>query len=98
MSGFDSVPPKGGGLALLTNRDPSARPGLTAVSRVLLLLPILLLFVLLACAVCPAQTPVLLISIDGLRPDYILEADAHGLRVPNLRRLAAEGAYATGVK
>ena len=41
--------------------------------------------------------PVVLISIDGLKPDYVLEADKHGLKIPNLRRLLAEGAHATGV-
>ena len=42
--------------------------------------------------------PVVLISIDGLKPDYVLDADKHGLKAPNLRRLLAEGAHATGVK
>lgn len=42
--------------------------------------------------------PVVLISIDGLKPDYVLEADKHNLKVPNLRRLVAEGVHATGVK
>lgn len=41
--------------------------------------------------------PVLLISIDGLRPGDVLEAEARGLRVSNLRRFVNEGAYATGV-
>jgi predicted AlkP superfamily pyrophosphatase or phosphodiesterase len=41
--------------------------------------------------------PVVLISIDGLKPDYVLDADKHGLKIPNLRRLVAEGAHATGV-
>lgn len=41
--------------------------------------------------------PVLLISIDGLRPGDVLEAEKRGLKVPNLRRFLAEGAYATGV-
>ena len=41
--------------------------------------------------------PVLLVSIDGLRPDYVLEADAHALKVPNLRRMMAEGSYSSGV-
>ena len=50
-----------------------------------------------------AQAPntgraLLLISIDGLRPDYVLEADKHGLKVPNLRSIAREGTYATGVR
>jgi predicted AlkP superfamily pyrophosphatase or phosphodiesterase len=41
--------------------------------------------------------PIVLISIDGLKPDYVLDADKHGLKIPNLRRLAAEGAHASGV-
>jgi predicted AlkP superfamily pyrophosphatase or phosphodiesterase len=44
-----------------------------------------------------ARVPIVLLSIDGLKPDYVLEADRHGLKVPNLRRLIADGAYATGV-
>jgi len=43
------------------------------------------------------SVPVILISIDGLKPDYVLEADKHGLKIPNLRRLVKEGASATGV-
>ena len=45
----------------------------------------------------PAAVPVVLISIDGLKPDYVFEADKHGLKIPNLRRLLAEGAHASGV-
>jgi predicted AlkP superfamily pyrophosphatase or phosphodiesterase len=46
-----------------------------------------------------AQPPLLvMISIDGLRPDYITAADAHGAKVPNLRRFLKEGAYAEGVQ
>src|SRR5262245_58420007 len=41
--------------------------------------------------------PVILISIDGLKPDYVLEADKHKLKIPNLRRLVKEGSYATNV-
>jgi predicted AlkP superfamily pyrophosphatase or phosphodiesterase len=44
------------------------------------------------------SVPVVLISIDGLKPDYILEANKHNLKIPNLRRLALEGTYATSVK
>lgn len=40
---------------------------------------------------------VLLISIDGLRPDYVLQAEKHGLKIPHLRRLVAEGTYAETV-
>ena len=45
----------------------------------------------------PARVPVIVISIDGLMPDYVLEADKRGLKIPNLRRLLREGAFATGV-
>jgi predicted AlkP superfamily pyrophosphatase or phosphodiesterase len=38
-----------------------------------------------------------MISIDGLRPDYVTAADAHGAKVPNLRRFLREGTYAEGV-
>jgi predicted AlkP superfamily pyrophosphatase or phosphodiesterase len=37
------------------------------------------------------------ISVDGLRPDYITKADQHGAKVPNLRRFLTEGTYADGV-
>jgi predicted AlkP superfamily pyrophosphatase or phosphodiesterase len=44
-------------------------------------------------------TPLLvMISIDGLRPDYITAADQHGAKVPNLRRFLKEGTYAQGVQ
>lgn len=43
------------------------------------------------------RVPVVMISIDGLKPDYVLEADKHGLKIPHLRRLVKEGAFATGV-
>ena len=47
----------------------------------------------------PVQTPLLLmISIDGLRPDYVTAADAHGAKVPNLRRFLTEGTFADGVQ
>jgi hypothetical protein len=49
----------------------------------------LILGVLLAAGVLRAQEingPLLvMISIDGLRPDYVTAADAHGAKVPNLR-------------
>jgi len=33
-----------------------------------------------------------------MRPDYVLKADEHGLKIPHLRRLLKEGAHATGVR
>jgi predicted AlkP superfamily pyrophosphatase or phosphodiesterase len=44
------------------------------------------------------RPPVILISIDGLKPEYVLDAGAHGLKIPNLRRFVREGAYSTGVR
>ncbi len=41
--------------------------------------------------------PVVMISIDGMKPEYVLEAQKRGLKIPFLRRLAAEGSYAEGV-
>ena len=41
--------------------------------------------------------PVLLISIDGLRPGDVIEAKQRGLDLPNLSRFLAEGSYASGV-
>ncbi len=45
-----------------------------------------------------AGVPVVLLSIDGLKPDYVFEADRRGVKLPNLRRLVADGASATGVR
>src|SRR5690242_6588558 len=56
----------------------------------------LLLFLL--ATVARSQSPLLLISIDGMRPDYVIKADEHGLKIPHLRRLSAEGAHAAGVR
>src|SRR5947209_5886591 len=41
---------------------------------------------------------VVLISIEGLRSDYIVNPDAYKLRIPNLRAWKAGGAYAQGVE
>ncbi len=40
---------------------------------------------------------VLMVSIDGLKPEYVTQADQRHLRIPTLRRLMAEGAYAEGM-
>jgi len=55
---------------------------------------------LLAClfAAGPSRAgSVLMISVDGLRPGDIIEAQQRGLKVPVLRGLMENGAYATGV-
>src|SRR5882762_7037365 len=47
----------------------------------------------------PDKTPVLvLVSVDGMKPEYITHADEHGAKVPNLRRMMKEGTYAEGVQ
>ena len=40
----------------------------------------------------------MLISIDGLKPEAVLDAADHGLKVPNLRAFLTDGAYATRVR
>lgn len=42
--------------------------------------------------------PLLVVSIDGMRPEYVLQADEHGLKIPHLRRILKEGAHASGVR
>src|ERR1700722_12052619 len=54
-------------------------------------------FAVLACAIAAHAAPVLMISIDGLKPEYITQADAHGMKIPYLRTLIANGTYAEGV-
>ncbi|HXI47252.1 MAG TPA: ectonucleotide pyrophosphatase/phosphodiesterase [Steroidobacteraceae bacterium] len=73
------------------------RPGsLSAPWRALLALPLFSLWVIAAGNPSRAA-PVLMISVDGLKPEYVLEADAHGLKIPFLRGMLRDGAYARGV-
>ena len=54
----------------------------------------------LVCLLLPAgawAAPVLMISIDGMRPDYVTQADRYGLKIPTLRRFLALGSFAEGV-
>jgi predicted AlkP superfamily pyrophosphatase or phosphodiesterase len=39
----------------------------------------------------------MMISIDGMKPEAVTAADAHGLRIPYLRSLMRDGTYAEGV-
>lgn len=45
-----------------------------------------------------AGTPVLLISIDGLRPADVLDAQKRGLHLPNLQAFLKQGSYAHDVR
>ncbi|MEI9997299.1 MAG: ectonucleotide pyrophosphatase/phosphodiesterase [Rhizomicrobium sp.] len=53
---------------------------------------------LLAPTAPAAAQPVLMISIDGLRPGDVTDADKRGLKLPNLRAVMAGGAWASGVR
>jgi predicted AlkP superfamily pyrophosphatase or phosphodiesterase len=71
---------------------------LSAMAR-RLLLALVVLAVLAASGAAQSSAPLLLIvSVDGLRPDYVTRADALALKIPTLRRLLKDGAYADGVQ
>lgn len=44
------------------------------------------------------KTALILLSIDGMMPSYVLQAKEHGLRIPNLQRIFREGVHATSVR
>jgi predicted AlkP superfamily pyrophosphatase or phosphodiesterase len=52
---------------------------------------------LLAVATPGIAAPVLMISVDGLKPQYVFEAEQRGLHIPYLRSLLTNGTYADGV-
>jgi predicted AlkP superfamily pyrophosphatase or phosphodiesterase len=41
---------------------------------------------------------VILVTVDGLLPETYVKPEAHGLRIPTLRRIAAEGAWSEGAR
>jgi predicted AlkP superfamily pyrophosphatase or phosphodiesterase len=53
---------------------------------------------LLAGATAANAASVLMISVDGLRPGDVLEADKRGIRIPTLQGLVETGTYASGVR
>ena len=65
--------------------------------RRFLALPFAVLAVASFFAAAAQAAPVLMISIDGLKPEYITQADAHGMKLPYLRTLLDKGTYADGV-
>lgn len=46
----------------------------------------------------PDGVPVLMISVDGMKPEYVTEAERRGLKVPFLKSFMTEGTYADGVE
>src|SRR5271165_807197 len=66
--------------------------------RLRLAIPVLAVLLLGRATLGQVNTPLLVIvSVDGLKPEYVTAADAHGAKVPNLRKFLKEGAYAEGV-
>ena len=70
--------------------------------RISITLALVMVSISLGLGVAEAQQngePLLVVvSVDGLRPDSVPEADARGAKVPNLRRFLKEGAFADGVQ
>lgn len=67
-----------------------------SVRRPALCFSLVFIFVFIVASFVHAA-PVLMISIDGLKPEYITQADAHGMKLPYLRSLITNGTYADGV-
>jgi predicted AlkP superfamily pyrophosphatase or phosphodiesterase len=52
-----------------------------------------------AAAAGGADSPlVVLISVDGLKPEAVLDAKNHGLKAPNIRAFMSDGVYASAVR
>ena len=70
--------------------------------HILTLIAAILFFATRIWAQAPAQakTPpaLVIVSVDGMKPEYVTHADEHGAKVPNLRQMMQEGAYAEGVQ
>jgi predicted AlkP superfamily pyrophosphatase or phosphodiesterase len=77
-------------------RRPVCRP-VRRPARCLWILPLVFAVFTVFFALGAHAAPVLMISIDGLKPEYITQADAHGMKLPYLRTLLAKGTYADGV-
>jgi predicted AlkP superfamily pyrophosphatase or phosphodiesterase len=41
--------------------------------------------------------PLLIVSIDGLHPSHVIDAERYGVELPHLREFVREGTFATGV-
>jgi len=67
------------------------------ISRVLLCFLVVALAVMAQPSAAQPAPLLVVISVDGLRPDYVTGADRHGAKIPNLERFLKEGTYADGV-
>jgi predicted AlkP superfamily pyrophosphatase or phosphodiesterase len=71
------------------------------VSRRRLIVLLLVAGCVLAARALAAPAPaslLLVVSVDGLRPEHVAGAEARGVKIPALRRFLAEGAFAEGVQ
>lgn len=71
------------------------------ITRLLLVVVLLLVQLPLISAQGDKKRPeshVILISIDGLVPDYYLKPDRYGLKIPNIRQLCQQGSYAEAME
>lgn len=59
---------------------------------------ILMIFGQTACRAPSTDVHLIVISIDGMGPDYYLEADRYGLQIPTLRSLMGKGVYASSME
>ena len=57
-----------------------------------------LIYCITACATPNSSPHVVLVSVDGLRPEIYLEADRLGLKMPTLRKMMTQGTYAEKVR
>lgn len=57
-----------------------------------------LILLLAFSSLAPSQSALLVISLDGMRPDAVLSATQYGLKIPHLRRILTDGAHATTVR
>ena len=67
------------------------------LSRIVVLLAVAALCCPLLSAKGPVTKQVILISVDGMTPPEYTEADAHGLKIPNIRALVNAGCASPGM-
>ena len=68
-----------------------------AFLRYVLILAIFPVFHYASAQTTRTRPPVLMISVDGMRPDYVTKADEYKLNLPVLRSFMRNGMYADGV-
>jgi predicted AlkP superfamily pyrophosphatase or phosphodiesterase len=76
---------------------PSGDGMVRTLSRFAALLAVATLCCLSASAKGPVAKQVILISVDGMTPAEYTDADAHGLKIPNIRALVSAGCASPGM-